>query len=243
MPNNLWEIIKFDDLAYLLRNAEKRFVVLTVITEETEESIKKMMKVFVKDKSKLYPKVTFLFYKAKKQDFGRMDPIFNKNVSEYPKMFHIWNVKKIMTGVISVDNKEILESSFEDLHDVYLVGKLPEENEENTDNEEEHSSNYDDHTNEEKKTNQNNNQNNSQNNNKQIQQNKVNFAISPTIEQQQYKDPSIEKKKFIEKLKLLQDKQKENKLEFLSELKRRKEEEEEESGEVKREKREKRKNK
>ena len=209
-------------LAYLLRNAEKQFVVLTVITEETDESIKKMMKLFIKDKAKLYPKVKFLFYSAKKQDFGKWDPVFNKNMSEYPKMFHLWDVKRILTGVISIDNKEILESSFEDLHEVYLAGKMPEKEKE------EYVSEHEENTIEE--SNLPNKISQKQNNNKPIQN-----SIPPSIQiQQQYKDPLVEKKKFVEKIKLLQEKQKENYFLFLRELQKRKEEEE--SGEEKKEK-------
>ena len=109
--NNLWEIVKFDDLVYLLRNAEKRFIVLSIITDETDEQIKIMIKKLIKAKSKIYPKVTFLFYKAKKPDFGRLDPMFNKDMTEYPKLFHIWDVKDILIGVLRVDNKDLLEKS------------------------------------------------------------------------------------------------------------------------------------
>ena len=124
--NNLWEIIKFEDLVYLLRNKEKKFVVLSIITDETDEQIKNMIKKIIKAKSKIYPKVTFLFYKAKKQDFGRLEPMFGKDLEEYPKLYHIWNIKHILLGILGIDNKEILEKSFEKLNEVYLSGTYEE---------------------------------------------------------------------------------------------------------------------
>lgn len=271
MPNNLWEIIKFDDLVYLLRNAEKRFVVLSIITEDTDESIKKMIKVFVKEKSKLYPRVTFLFYKAKKQDFGRLQPMFDKDITKYPKLFHVWDVKEILTGVLAVDNKEIIEKSFEDLHNVYLAGVLPERKERKEEinntqdsytegsqikvsriqrdalNSENDENDEDTRQSQMAKTKQNNatqKQNPKQNPN--LNPNPKQQQQQPPQIQQQYKDPAMEKRKFIEKLQLLRKKQEESTLEFLNEFKKRKEEEEgegERDGESGKKKKDKKKNK
>lgn len=134
MTNNLWEIIKFEDLIFLLKNAEKKFIVLSIITNETTDVVKKLIKKVLKEKSKIYPKVTFLLYKAKSQDFGKLQPMFNNDTTQYPKLYHIWNTQEILTGVISIDNKEIIENSFEDFHEVYMQGKLPNNENESEDN-------------------------------------------------------------------------------------------------------------
>jgi hypothetical protein len=232
MPNNLWEIIKFDDLVYLLRNAEKRFVVLSIITEDTDDKIKKLMKSFIKDKSKVYPKVTFLFYRAKKEDFGRLSPMFDKDET-YPKMFNIWDIKKIYSGVLCVDNREILESTMDDLHESYIAGHPIEEFDNNS--EEKNDINSDQKkiiTKNEQIINQQkyNNVNNNVNNN-----------IIPLG--QPPKDPVIEKKKFIEKINLLRKKQEESIDDFLRELEKRKEEEESKDDNKNKEKKERKKNK
>jgi hypothetical protein len=239
MPNNLWEIIKFDDLIYLLRNAEKRFVVLGIITENTEEHIKKIIKIFMKEKSKIYPKVTFLFYKAKNKDFGRLQPMFDKDITKYPKIFHIWDVKEIMSGVIAVDNGEIMEKSFEDFHDVYLAGSISTQNREtdeiqNTEESDDKSKDIEKKL--DKKEECENNDKNNKNNN--LEQKKVYIPqqqSAPTIQpiNQTYKDPIIEKKKFMEKLHLLRKKQEDCTLDFLNEFKKRKKEEEGEEKEEK----------
>jgi hypothetical protein len=240
MTNNLWEIIKFDDLVFLLRNAEKRFIVLSIITEETDENIKKMIKVFIKEKSKIYPKVTFLFYKAKKSDFGKLDPMFDKDITKYPKIIHIWDVRDIMLGVMAIDNKEIMEKSFEEFHNIYLVGTLPNNKEESaqSDDSVNQKESYDDieSVEEPKKkknvkiqTPQQSQQPKDQQ--KQQMQNRQSQILPPPpppqpIPQQPYKDPEIEKKKFVEKIQLLRKKQEETIDKFVNEFKERKKEEE-----------------
>lgn len=206
MANNLWEIIKFDDLIFLLKNAEKKFVVLSIITNDTSNNTKKIIKKVIKEKSKIYPKVTFLLYKAKQQDFGKLQPMFNSDITQYPKLYHIWNTQEIMSGVISIDNKEIIEISFEDFHEVYLNGKLPGHEEEEEKEEE----------------------NNEKNVKNVTKQNMQNMQKNIPVQVPQIKDPVLEKKKLNEKLHLLRQKQEECTLEFLSEFKKRKEEEEEE---------------
>lgn len=209
MPNNIWEIMNFEDLIYLLRNAEKRFIVLSIITDNTDKNIRKIMKKIIKEKAHIYTKITFLFYTAKKEDYGRLLPMFDKDLTKYPKMFHIWNVKEILTGVLAIDNSEILEQSFEELHEVYLKGKLEEEEEEGEIIEEKQEVYK-----EPKK----------QNITETIIENKAMTNMKNNINT--YHNPEMEKKKFIEKIALLRKKQEEIILDFLAECKKRKEEEE-----------------
>jgi hypothetical protein len=60
--NNVWEIIEFNDLVHILKNSKKRFITLAIVTEETDENSKDILCNFLKNKSKIYPKVTFLYY-------------------------------------------------------------------------------------------------------------------------------------------------------------------------------------
>lgn len=132
MANNLWEIVNFDDLTRLLRNSEKKFLVLAVLNNDTKEHIRIMIRKFMKDKSKIYSKVTFLIYKAQKNDFGKMDPLLDKDQTKYPKIFHIYDVRQVLSGTMSIDNKEILEDDFKEYHEHYLKGVVtqPQEDEE-----------------------------------------------------------------------------------------------------------------
>jgi hypothetical protein len=124
MHNNIFKVKNIDDLIFLLKNAKKRVVVLSIITEETDEQITNMIKEFMKKKSIIYPNVTFLHYKAEKQDFGKLDPLFYKNMLEYPKLIHIWDIEAILCSVMAIDNEEIIEESFEEYHDFYLGKKI-----------------------------------------------------------------------------------------------------------------------
>ena len=247
--DNLWEIMKYDDLQYLLKRAKNKFVVLSIITSNTTSEIRKLMKLFIINRAKKYPKVTFLYYKAKDEDIGKKPPIFDDNRSSYPKLFNIWNSEsnmKILSGILSVDNSEILEESIAELDELYKNGTLPELDDDD-DDEDEKDEKEERHikqkNNENKQTNRNNvsfvNQQNNINSNTQQQQHKPTF---------QYKDPVLERKKHEEKIELLQKKQKESIIEILDELRIRKKEEEggessEEESEVKKKKDKKKKKK
>jgi hypothetical protein len=235
MTNNLWEIIKFDDLVLLLKNAENKFLVLSIITEDTDNKTKRIIKLFMKDKAKIYSKVTFLFYQAKKKDFGKLMPMFDKKMDKYPKMFHIWDIKKIITEVFSIDNREILESSlhekidgmepFENLHDLYLNGIHQTQHKNNEDDD-----NTDDDSEQKSDTFSTNNSFN-ENDEKINQNNKQQY--NPILQQthnypppKKFIDPEIEKKKYIEKISLLRQEQEKSINDFLIECKKRKEYEE-----------------
>jgi hypothetical protein len=235
--NNLWEIFNFDDLVHCLRNAQKRFVVLAIVTEETDKKNRIIIRNLLKKKSKIYPKVTFLFYTAQKENFGKLKPMFDKDKTEYPKLFHIWDVKDIMTDLVSIDNEDIMEESFQDYHDFYLEGSLPGDDQDDTQS----VSNESEEPLKKPKS-------SSKKNKKEAEQlqinNKNQQSMKPQGKQQmprqvlqqsppppqpynkEYKDPDIEKKKLSEKIKLLRAKQDEYIEIFVDEYKKRKKEEE-----------------
>ena len=64
MAQNLLEIIKFDDLLKKLREGNDKFTVLVITLNNTETSKKIMLRKFIKEKSKIYPKVNFLYFQA-----------------------------------------------------------------------------------------------------------------------------------------------------------------------------------
>ena len=201
MTDNLWHIVNFDDLAILLRNNEKRFVVLTIITNETSELIRVMLRKLIKEKAKIYPNVFFLYYKAQKNDFGNLKPLLEEDITKYPKIFHLYN-RQILSVAASIDNKEIPELSFKDLHEDYLKFEMPKEKEK--EEIKENSPESDDLSKDEKK--------------KEPEKENTEDAI--------YKDPELEKKKNAEKIKLLQKMQKECEIDFIEDYLKRKEEEE-----------------
>jgi hypothetical protein len=242
MPGNLWEIEEYTGLKTLLQNAHSKFVVISIITDETEENIRKMTKILLKEKSKLYPKITFLFYKAKDEDIcDKMIPLFNSDKSEYPTFYHLWNGQKILEGGCRANTKNFLEKTFKKHHNDYIAGYLPddevdqEEQEELCGNGEQSEPVEESEDKIKNKKNQN-----------------VNFNIPPknnSIQQNaniyqpiQHKDPKLEKKKFIEKIELLRKKQESVMDDFVMEYKNRKDAEnlDEDDDKKRKEKREKR---
>jgi hypothetical protein len=237
MPsNNLWEIFKFDDLKKILRNSEKKFVVLAIITRDTSDPIRIMLKKFIKEKSKVYPRVTFLFYKAEKSDFGGLAPMFNENESDtlFPKLYHIYNVMHILSGVERVDNREVLEESITDIiHISYLRGEPKNDTEEQSDMDEHESVS-------EKKHNKKYQPETTISDSKskpeehipiETKQQKKQMDLQRQQSQQSqqekiYFDPVLEKQKYMEKLELLKKVQEEYMMGFIEECSKRKKDEE-----------------
>lgn len=228
--NNLWEILEFNDLKYLLVNAKKRYLVLSIVTSETTSNIKKMIRHFLKNKSKKYSKVTFLYYEAKKEDFGLLKPMFAKDMSQYPKLIHIWNVEDIMTQVFAIDNEDIIEASFEDYDEYYLSGNPPPDYSE-TESEEEniviHKNEFDDKSKQEIYRKQ---QLQEQLQQKKQQQDMIQHKppqVQPiNTNKREYLDPELEKKRMTEKIMVLRKTQDECFDVFMTEVKKRKKEEE-----------------
>lgn len=231
--NNLWEILEFNDLKYLLVNAKKRYLVLAIITSDTESDIRKMIRHFLKKKSKIYSKVTFLYYEAKKEDFGQLKPMFAKDISKYPKMIHIWNVEDIMTQVFSIDNEEIMNESFEDYHDFYVDGTPPpdfsdDETEENIIN---HKENIINHKDDQNNTNKQEKSPDEMQKQQKIHQQQMVQHKPPSVQpiannKREYLDPELEKKRMIEKIQILRQTQNDCFDIFMTEVKKRKRDEE-----------------
>lgn len=201
--NNIWEVERFDKLINLLKKSVNKFIVLAITTTDTNNKIKNFIKKYIKDKSKMYKKVTFLYYKANEVDFGKLKPMFDNNESKYPKMFIIWNVQIIVKKFLSIDELagEQIESEFDNLHKFLKDGFLPikDDIDENDENNEEKN----DEENEE-----------------------YNDEESFIMEKEKKVDDIDEKKKMDEKLKMLQEMQETVLANFLVEMRKRKKQEE-----------------
>jgi hypothetical protein len=213
MADNLWHIVNFDDLAILLRNNEKRFIVLTIITNETSDIIRVMLRKLIKEKAKKYQNVLFLYYKAQKPDFGNLTPLLEEDVTKYPKIFHLYN-KEILSVAASIDDKVIPELSFKDRHEDYINAEIFKVKEVKEAIEEEK---------EEIKVKAPESDNLSKDEKKQSEKENIEEII--------YKDPELEKKKNSDKIKLLQKMQKQCEIDFIEEYLKRKEGEERDSQE------------
>lgn len=205
MSKNLWQVVNYDDLLYFLRGGQKKFIVLSMVLLETDDNLKRMIKKFIKSKAAQFPHITFLYYVTRKEDFGR-NSFLTKDPEEYPKLCHIYNVTEMLTEVLSIDNIEIMEKSFQRLEKYYSQKEDNEifQSEESERDEREPTQDNVQHT------------QNSQSVNANVPQQ----SLIPTI------NPITERKKLLEKLTLLRDKAEECSMDFLKECQKRKKEEE-----------------
>ena len=237
--NNLWELIKFDDLLKKLRDGTDKFIVLVITLDETSESIKTMLRKFIKEKSKIYPKVNFLYYKAQKSVLGKLERMFERDVSQYPALFHIFDISRILQMELKIDCREVLEPMFKKMHEPYLMGEtyIQQQQRQQKQLEQEENDNIDDadyDNNDEQPYSSDENKkpgkkNNTANNEKQnAEKNQENNQIANSDQQytQSIKDPQLEQKKRIEKYKLLSEKKQEYFLDFWDDIRKRKKDEE-----------------
>jgi hypothetical protein len=98
---------------------------LSLVLPNSDETIKRKIKKFIKKKSEIYNNVLFLYYVVRNENFGEIS-FLTKNKAEYPKMCHIFNKTKLLVEVSSIDNIEILESSFQKVDNYYRNFKYEE---------------------------------------------------------------------------------------------------------------------
>ena len=91
MAENLYQVVNMDDLFYFLRGGKDKLIVLSLVLLSTDENIKRMIRKYIKEKSKQYQGAMFLYYAVRKEDFGRIS-FLTDNVASYPKMCHIFNI-------------------------------------------------------------------------------------------------------------------------------------------------------
>ena len=220
MSQNLWQIVNRDDLLYFLRGGKGKFIVLTMVLLSTNDNTKKLIKKFIKNKSKQYPHITFLYYVVRSEDFSKKISFLNNNVDEYPKMCHIYNIDTMLIELKAIDGFDIMEKSFKKLDEYYSVNNKQTHNQQQTEESEGSESSKND---------------------KQlppVQQiipqiaNGIGSMLQAGQSQQntQYPaqpiNPVLERKKLLEKLTLLRNKSEEYTIEFLKECQKRKKEEE-----------------
>lgn len=207
---NLFEAENYNVLFKSLVNSRKEFIILTLVLEKNDKHIKSMIRKFIKKKSQKYLNLTFIYYVVQKDDLGKINPILGTDLSKYPKMYHIFDVEDILGCVESIDNDECLDDLFSNLEDKFYNRDLRDF----LKNGKTRHVSYDD----------------GQNSN--YQSNESSNRVPKPVNQigitqnNEYTDPKIERKKFIDKLLLLRSKADEYFIEFLEDCKKRKKEEE-----------------
>jgi len=106
---NIWEVVNLNDLVKILKENEKKFVIIGLCLENSENEIKKSVKKFLKTYSKIYQNITFLYYNVSVKDLGRIS-LITKNIDEYPFIYHIYDVSNIFVSVNRANNDTMYES-------------------------------------------------------------------------------------------------------------------------------------
>lgn len=192
---NIWEVTTVTDIVKILKSNPKKFVILGLSLSNAPKSEHKTIKKFLKDKAKLYPNMTFLFFKVESTDLGKIS-LLDSNVDTYPWVYHVYDYNNIFIKVNNA-NEETIYKSFEAGEQYYK-----KDLEDFLDN--------------------NSNNNNNNNNNKKTNsgENKTEDKTED-IDQDAWKQQQM----MIEKLLTFQNKAKKYNLELLEDIKQRKKEE------------------
>ena len=108
---NIWEIVTVNDLVKILKEHENKFVIVGLTLQTTPDDMIKTIKKFLKDYSKIYKNITFLYLNVLDKDLGRIN-ILKKDKSEYPFVYHIYNTSDIFVSVNRVNKQTLYESMY-----------------------------------------------------------------------------------------------------------------------------------
>jgi len=108
---NIWEVTTVSDIVKILKSNPKKFVILGLSLASAPKTEHKTIKKFLKEKAKLYPNMTFLFYKVESNDLGKIS-LLDSNVDTYPWIYHVYDSNNIFIKVNNA-NEETIYKSFE----------------------------------------------------------------------------------------------------------------------------------
>jgi len=114
--NNIWEATNITDLATLLRSYNT--VILGLVLPETHDSDKVMIRKFLKDKSKKFNQLIFVYMVVPKECMGKLG-IINLDRATYPLIYHIRNGNNILVAVERADTESIY-GSFSEVERYYI---------------------------------------------------------------------------------------------------------------------------
>lgn len=210
MSENIWQVDMFSDLVGFLKSGSTDYIVLSLITKNTQQDLKSLIKKFIKRKAESFPNVMFLFYTVQSADVGKINFI-KETVDSYPMMRYIkTSTNEVMTYVEGIDCQEPLDECWSIVEKHFIMNlKNSQNNGQNN--------------------NQNNNQHNNQNNNKnQISEKSLNSFELQNNQAQTFAqvDKFAEQRKIVKKLTYLKERADEYTLEFMEDCRLRKKEEE-----------------
>jgi hypothetical protein len=217
---NLWHIACYEDLLHFIRKSKgNNHLMIAITLTNTPENIKKIIRKFLKSKSKLFPNIMFLYYCALNDDLGKIKTIIPLEKDGYPWVHSIYNFNNLIGTVNNVEDITTLNNFFEQIEDDY-------KNYSERSNNASQNNNIDNNYFEDQ---------NSHNDNQKIDtlenQNQNNNIVSTNFVQNENEIKElekIEKKKNLDKICALQEFVNENQLNFFKEIQKRKKKEEDE---------------
>jgi hypothetical protein len=108
---NIWEVTTVSDIVKILKSNPKKFVIIGLSLANAPKTEHKLIKKFLKDKAKIYPNMTFLFFKVESNDLGKIS-LLDSNVDTYPWIYHVYDYNNIFIKVNNA-NEETIYKSFE----------------------------------------------------------------------------------------------------------------------------------
>ena len=213
---NIWEVVCLSDLIKILKDSPQQFIILGLVLESTPKPIQSYIKKFLKEKAPKFPNMKFLFFKASQKDLGKIS-LLDKDESQYPFIYHIYDSSNIFIKVNSANPQTIVEA--------FNAG------------EQYYRKNLEEYINlKQQVLNNTNNTNNTtmntqkSNNNETMNTHKSNVEITnPEVNTEEWTKQQSEmetQQKLIEKIVTLQQRAKEFNIELLKDIQQRKEEEE-----------------
>lgn len=121
--NNLWEVVCFEDLLYFLRKSKNSHIMLGMVLQSTDDDIKSLIRSFLKNKSKIFPNVTFLYFVVRSKDMGKLNGMIDKDESKYPFIYNVYNVHDILIKTCNIESYDDLVSSFSEIEQDYIIHK------------------------------------------------------------------------------------------------------------------------
>lgn len=106
---NIWEVLCVSDLIKILKDSPQQFIILGIVLETTAKSNQVIIKKFLKEKSKLFPNMKFLYFKATQKDLGKIS-LLDKDETKYPFVYHIYDTTNIFIKVHSANQQTLIEA-------------------------------------------------------------------------------------------------------------------------------------
>jgi hypothetical protein len=202
---NIWEVVCVKDLSKILKESPNKFVIIGLVLDVNEKKIQSYIKKFLKEKSQIYPNMTFVFYKVTKKDFNKIS-LISDDPEEYPIIYSIFDCENVFVKVNMAEPATIIESfnAVKTYYDDDLVKYLEEKSTKII-------------TKSKSKT-----KSDSESESTKLSKPELEIPEQPTMPSMSQSELMEAQQKLMEKILCLENKTKEHNLEFLQDIKERK---------------------